>query len=154
MNYYNAEAYITGGVLSLIIIGYVFAINIDSFISAGIGGALCVVVCFAIPLIFIIPSILLITKRRRIKRFGMAYDGRIICFSKPLFLFGNGLVGCHYTVAYEKGEKTRLIYFNDNNYDKRLIDLSCTVYVLDNEEYVCGFKHKKMGEKGIRIPRE
>lgn len=153
MSYYNAEAYIAGGVLSLIIIGYVFAINIDAFISAGIGGALCVVICLAIPLMFIIPSILLIFKRRRIKRFGKAYDGRIICFYKPPFLFNNGRE-CHYTVAYKKGEKICLVYFKDNNYDRRLTDLSCKVYVLDKEEYVCNFSHKKIGEKGIRIPRE
>ena len=154
MNYYNAEAYIVGGGFSFLIIGFVFAANSDSFISLGIGGLFCVAVCFAIPFMFIIPSIFLILKRRKIKKLGKVYNGKIICFYKPNFLFSNGPLECYYTVAYEKGGKSQLAYFRDSNYDRRLADLSCKVYVLDKEEYVCGFKYKKVGEKGMRIPKE
>ena len=154
MNYYNAEAYIAGGALSLIVIACIFAFNIDAFTSEGIMGVFCAAICFAIPFIFIVPSIKLILKRRKIKRFGKAYPGRIICFYKPPFLFANGFTDCHYTVTYKKSDKVCIVRFRNSNLDRRLVDLSCIVYVLDNEEYVCGFRYNKIGENGIRIPRE
>lgn len=154
MNYYNAEAYIGGSILSAIIISFVFRRYFDVFVEKGFIGIICLVICYSLPLILIILSIRLIAERNRVKRFGKAYDGKIICMYKPPFLFSDGKTYCRYTVAYAKGERACVTYFKDRNYDRRLKNLGCKVYVLDEKVYVCGFNHKKIFEKGIRIPKE
>ncbi len=123
MNYYNAEAFISGAVISVFIVLSVFYINREHFTSSN--GILCLVVCCVLIAFIIVPPVFLILERNRIKRRGKAYDGKIICCYRPPMFFNSGLRYYRYMVEYKKGQKTMTAYFSDNSdYNKKLSDLT------------------------------